>query len=70
MSQQNTPTQPDARIEISVVCDQHDPAEGMKKLNPMLQEIMNARKASGQAMPSPQRGNPHFGRLSFSQALA
>jgi hypothetical protein len=65
------PVEPDARIQLSVVCENHEAERGMKVLNPMLREVLKARSAAGLASAMPDRPkNPHFGRLSFSQALA
>jgi hypothetical protein len=57
---------PDAIINVSVVCENHDIQSGLKQLNPILQEIVKARAASGVA-PMARTKNPHFGRLTFSQ---
>lgn len=63
--------EPDARIQLSVVCENHEAERGMKVLNPMLQEVLKARSAAGLSTAAPDRPkNPHFGRLTFSQALA
>jgi len=60
---------PDARIEISVVCENHELASGVKQLNPLLQAILKSRAAAG-LKPKPKPKNPHFGRLTFSQRVS
>ena len=62
---------PDARIEIAVVCENHELQSGYEQLNPLLQQIVAARQAAAKltktklARAKPK--NPHFGRLTFSQ---
>jgi hypothetical protein len=59
---------PDARIEVAVVCENHELLSGVTQLNPLLKQILEARSKSGQTVElRPQ--NPHFGRLRFSQHL-
>lgn len=57
---------PDAIIEVSVVCENHELKSGVEQLNPILQEILKARQAGGRK-PKAKPKNPHFGRLTFSQ---
>jgi len=63
---------PDARIEIAVVCENHELQSGYDQLNPLLQQIVVARAAAAKlsktklAKPKGPK-NPHFGRLTFSQ---
>ena len=70
-AREDTLEYPDARIEVSVVCENHELESGVKQLNPILREILNARMTHGQTPKRPARPkNPHFGRLRFSQQLA
>lgn len=62
---------PDARITMSVKCENGELESGVRQLNPILQEVVRSRaKALGRKPEEmqAQRGNPHFGRLTFSQA--
>ena len=64
----NNPTDlefPDARIEIAVVCENHELESGMKQLNPLVKQILQARQQTGAIKP--HMPNSHFGRLTFSQ---
>jgi hypothetical protein len=58
---------PDARIEVSVSTKNHDLESGIKQLNPVLQEILQARSATTKK-PGAKPRSP-FGRLRFSQHL-
>ena len=59
---------PDARIEVSVVCENHSLESGVRQLNPILKQILEARKAAGIKPDRPvSKPNPHFGKLRFSQ---
>ena len=56
-----------AKIEVSVSTENHDVQSGVKKLNPILQEILQSVKAPSAA---PGKVRPlRFGRLTFSQHL-
>ncbi len=63
---------PDAVIKMSVKCENGELESGFQQLNPILQEIVRARAA---ALGNPDEvrplrgGNPHFGRLTFSQKV-
>jgi hypothetical protein len=58
---------PDGRIKLTVDTGEHDLEAGIKQLNPILRDILDARDA-----PMPWK-NPawsdvaNFGRLTFSQ---
>lgn len=62
---------PDARIEIAVVCENHELKSGYDQLNPLLQQIVAARAAAAKLtktkLTKARPKNPHFGRLTFSQ---
>jgi hypothetical protein len=63
---------PDARLTVSVKCENGEPDSGIRQLNPLLQEMVRARSAAlGDAAPEARPKDPkdpHFGRLTFSQA--
>jgi hypothetical protein len=63
---------PDARLTLSVKCENGELESGIRQLNPLLQEMVRARAdALGDAAPKAtdvKGKNPHFGRLTFSQA--
>lgn len=61
---------PDARITLSVKCENGDLDSGVQQLHPILRAVVEARMAArGSAEPElpPEHPNPHFGRLTFSQ---
>ncbi len=62
---------PDARITMSVKCENGELESGIRQLNPIRQEVVRARAKALGKKPEEMRareGNPHFGRLTFSQA--
>ena len=62
---------PDARITLSVKCENGDLESGLQQLHPILRAVVVARMAAlGIVEPEepPVYTNPHFGRLTFSQA--
>ena len=71
MAQEPPLEYPDARLTLSVKCENGELESGIRQLNPLLQEMVRARSAAlGDAAPKAMaRGaNSHFGRLTFSQS--
>ena len=70
MAQEPPLEYPDARLTLAVKCEDGDLESGVRQLNPLLQEMVRARAAAlgEEAQGMVARGNPHFGRLTFSQA--
>jgi hypothetical protein len=71
MAQEPPLEYPDARLTLSVKCENGELESGLRQLNPMVKEMARARAAAlGDSAPRAmdRTGNPHFGRLTFSQA--
>jgi hypothetical protein len=77
MTQESQPPleYPDARMTLSVKCENGELESGVKQLNPLLQGMIRARAAALEELgetadrQKPVGGaNSHFGRLTFSQS--
>lgn len=72
MAQEPPLEYPDARLTLSVKCENGELESGIGQLNPLLQEIARARAATlgdaaSEATNRVINRNSHFGRLTFSQ---
>lgn len=66
MSDEKDLEYPDARIDIAVTCENHELESGVKQLNPLLKQILEARQKASPHLKPKGGKNSHFGRLTFS----
>jgi hypothetical protein len=72
MAQEPPLEYPDARLTVSVKCENGELDSGISQLNPLVQEMVRGRSAAlGEADPQARPVDPkypYFGRLTFSHS--